>query len=100
MIVIINGIISWSNKTLYLGLISWPGDKSKVKSFVRSRNYPVDDNYHIIFDFDKKLSRKFSAQPIPLTLILKDNKVVYRKRGFYLGDEVELKNELDKVLSD
>ena len=77
-----------------------PGDKVKVKSFVRSRNYPIDDNYHIIFDFDKKLSRKFSAQPIPLTLILKDNKVVYRKRGFYVGDEVELRKELDRALSD
>jgi len=28
-----------------------PGDKAKVKSFVRSRNYPVDNNYHIIFRF-------------------------------------------------
>jgi len=54
----------------------------------------------LYFDFDKNLSRKFSAQPIPLTLILKDNKVVYRKRGFYMGDEVELKLELDKALSD
>ena len=51
-------------------------------------------------DFDKKLSRQFSAQPIPLTLILKDNKVIYRKRGFYLGDEVELKKQLDEALND
>lgn len=77
-----------------------PGDKAKVKSFIRSRKYPVDDNYHIIFDFDKKLSRQFSAQPIPLTLILKNNKVIYRKRGFYLGDEVELKKQLEEALSD
>ena len=34
-----------------------PGDKAKVKSFVRSRNYPIDDNYHIIFDFDKKFGK-------------------------------------------
>ncbi len=77
-----------------------PGDKAKVKGFIRSRKYPVDDNYHIIFDFDKKLSRQFSAQPIPLTLILKNNKVIYRKRGFYLGDEVELRKQLEKALSD
>ena len=77
-----------------------PGDKAKVKSFVRSRQYPIDDNYHIIFDFDKKLSRQFSAEPIPLTLILKGTKVIYRKRGFYLGDEVELKKQLRIALSD
>jgi hypothetical protein len=35
-----------------------------------------------------------------LTLILKENKVVYRKRGFYVGDEVELRKELDRALSD
>ncbi len=34
-----------------------PGDKAKVKGFVRSRKYPIDDNYHIIFDSDQKLSR-------------------------------------------
>lgn len=77
-----------------------PGDKAKVKSFIRSRRYPVDDNYHIIFDFDKKLSRYFNAQPIPLTLILKNNKVVYRKRGFFVGDEIELKKQLGIALND
>lgn len=76
------------------------GDKAKVKSFIRSRKYPVDENYHIIFDFDKKLSRYFNAQPIPLTLILKDNKILYRKRGFYVGDEVEIKKQLWKALND
>lgn len=77
-----------------------PGDKAKVKSFIRSRRYPVDDNYHIIFDFDKKLSRYFNAQPIPLTIILKNNKVVYRKRGFFVGDEIELKKQLGIALND
>ena len=77
-----------------------PGDKAKVKGFVRSRKYPIDDNYHIIFDSDQKLSRQFNAQPIPLTLILKDNEVVYRKRGFYLGDEIELKKQLEDALND
>ena len=77
-----------------------PGDKAKVKGFIRSRKYPINDNYHIIFDSDQKLSRQFSAQPIPLTLILKDNEVVYRKRGFYLGDEIELKKQLEDALND
>jgi len=77
-----------------------PGDKAKVKSFIRSRRYPVDDNYHIIFDFDKKLSRYFNAQPIPLTLILKNNKIVYRKRGFFVGDEIDLKKQLGRALND
>ena len=77
-----------------------PGDKAKVKSFIRSRGYPVDDNYHIIFDFDKKLSRYFNAQPIPLTLILKNNKIVYRKRGFFVGDEIDLKKQLGRALND
>ena len=76
-----------------------PGDKAKVKGFVRSRKYHIDDNYHIIFDSNQKLSRQFSAQPIPLTLILKDNAVVYRKRAYYLADEIELKTQLKDALN-
>jgi len=75
-----------------------PGDKAKVKSFVRSRNYPIDDNYHIIFDFDKKLSRKFSAQPIPLTLIVKNDNIIFRKRGFNIGDEIEIRTKIEQAL--
>ena len=77
-----------------------PGNKAKVKSFVRSKKYPISDTYHIVFDNNHKLSRQFNAQPIPLTLLLKNNKVVYRKRGFKLGDEIEIKRELQKIIDE
>ncbi|MBC8227309.1 MAG: TlpA family protein disulfide reductase [Candidatus Marinimicrobia bacterium] len=93
-------IHEYSNISVILINEDRPGDKAKVKGFIRSKKYPIDDNYHVVFDTNSKLSRQFNAQPIPLTLIVKNNKVIYRKRGFYLGDEVELKKQLDKALND
>ena len=54
--------------------------------------------YHIVMDYNQKLSRSFNAQPIPLTLITKDNQIIYRKRGFNIGDEIEIKNIIEQVI--
>ena len=49
-------------------------------------------------DYNQKLSRSFNAQPIPLTLITKDYQIIYRKRGFNIGDEIEIKNIIEQVI--
>ena len=52
-------------------------------------------------DFDllnKKLSRSFNAEPIPLTLIVKNDNIVFRKRGFNIGDEIEIRTKIEQAL--
>ena len=43
------------------------GEIPKVKRLIKTRKYPLDEQYNIVLDFDQRLSRLFSAQPIPLT---------------------------------
>ena len=76
-----------------------PGKVSKVKSFVNSKKYLKEDIYHIVMDYNQKLSRRFNAQPIPLSFIVDNNNIVYRKRGFIPGDEHIFKKELDAIFN-
>ena len=50
-------------------------------------------------DYNQKLSRRFNAQPIPLSFIVDNNNIVYRKRGFIPGDEHIFKKELDAIFN-
>ena len=77
-----------------------PGKVGKVKSFVNSKKYLKGDIYHIVMDYNQKLSRRFNAQPIPLSFIVEDNNIVYRKRGFIPGDEKMFKKELDAIFNE
>ena len=63
-----------------------------------TKKFPIDEKYDIVMDYNQKLSRSFNAQPIPLTLIVKNNKIIYRKRGFNIGDEIEIKNIIEQVV--
>lgn len=74
------------------------GEIPKVKRLVNTKKYPIDEKYNIVMDYNQKLSRSFNAQPIPLTLITKDNQIIYRKRGFNIGDEIEIKNIIEQVI--
>jgi thiol:disulfide interchange protein DsbD len=76
------------------------GEIPKIKRLIKTRKYPLDSQYNIVLDFDQKLSRLFSAQPIPLTLILKNNNIIFRKRGFNIGDEIEMKRIIEGVLNE
>ena len=42
-------------------------------------------------DYNQKLSRSFNAQPIPLTLITKNNQIIYRKEVSILEMKLKLK---------
>ena len=76
------------------------GEVPKVKRLINTKKYPIDNQYHIVMDFNQKLSRSFNAQPIPLTLITKDNRIIFRKRGFNLGDEIEIKNIIQQAINE
>ena len=51
-------------------------------------------------DYNQKLSRRFNAQPIPLSFIVENNNIIYRKRGFIPGDENIFKKELDAIFNE
>ena len=74
------------------------GEITKVKRLINSKKYPLDEKYHIVMDLNKKLSRSFNAQPIPLTLIVKNDNIIFRKRGFNIGDEIEIRTKIEQAL--
>ena len=49
-------------------------------------------------DLNKKLSRSFNAEPIPLTLIVKNDNIIFRKKGFNIGDEIEIRTKIEQAL--
>ena len=93
-------IKDYSNVSVVLINEDRVGEIPKVKRLIKTRKYPLDDKYNIVLDFDQKLSRLFSAQPIPLTLILKNNNIIFRKRGFNVGDEIEIKKIIEDALNE
>ena len=88
---------SYYNTYGYTGIL---GKVGKVKSFVNSKKYLKGDIYHIVMDYNQKLSRRFNAQPIPLSFIVENNNIIYRKRGFIPGDENIFKKELDAIFNE
>ena len=74
------------------------GEIPKVKRLINSKKYPLGEKYHIVMDLNKKLSRSFNAEPIPLTLIVKNDNIVFRKRGFNIGDEIEIRTKIEQAL--
>ncbi|GIS57716.1 MAG: hypothetical protein CM1200mP1_16540 [Candidatus Neomarinimicrobiota bacterium] len=87
--------------SVILNLIQFdPGKVGKEKSFVNSKKYLKGDIYHIVMDYNQKLSRRFNAQPIPLSFIVENNNIIYRKRGFIPGDENIFKKELDAIFNE
>ncbi|MDR6300915.1 TlpA family protein disulfide reductase [Mesonia maritima] len=47
-------------------------------------------NYHILLDTNNDFKRALGASSVPLTLLVKNNKVVYRHSGYSPGAEDEL----------
>ena len=60
-----------------------PGKVGKVKSFVNSKKYLKGDIYHIVMDYNQKLSRRFNAQPIPLSFIVENNNIIHIEKELF-----------------
>ncbi|WP_213521364.1 TlpA disulfide reductase family protein [Nonlabens sp.] len=68
--------------------------KQRVKTESMGRNWP----YEILLDTKNVLIRSLGNPQIPLTLIVKNNKIVYRHSSFTPGAELELFEEFKKHL--
>ena len=69
--------------------------KQRVKTESMGRNWP----YEILLDTKNEIIRYLGNPQIPLTLIVKNNKIVYRHSSFTPGAELELFEEFKKHLN-
>lgn len=64
---------------------------NRVRPMVNGKNW----EYEIFLDTNNDLKRALGASTVPLTLLVKDNKIVHRHSGYTPGAEFDL---YDKIL--
>lgn len=58
----------------------------RVKPLINGKGW----DYEILLDTNNDFKRALGASTVPLTLLVKDNKIVYRHSGYSPGAEMEL----------
>ena len=77
--------------------IDSPRNISKVKPFARS----IGISYPVLLDPSGELMGELNVLAVPTLLIVdKDMNIVYTHEGFNAGDEVEIREEIEKFLAD
>jgi thiol-disulfide isomerase/thioredoxin len=67
----------------------------RVKPLINGKGW----EYEILLDTNNDLKRSLGASSIPLTIVIKDNKIVYRHSGYNPGAENELYEKLKEFSS-
>jgi len=86
---------NWRNNTgvkFYAVSIDKTSEKSKIKSIAKSGNW----NFDVLLDGDKKLRKALGVRMVPLTLVIKNNKIVYREAGYSKDSKQNLYNAIKK----
>ena len=65
----------------------------RVNAMVNGKGW----DYTILLDSNNELQRALGASTIPLTLIVKNNKIVYRHSGYSAGVEFELFDKIKEL---
>jgi thiol-disulfide isomerase/thioredoxin len=58
----------------------------RVKPLINGKSW----DYEILLDTNNDLKRALGAATVPLTLLVKDNKIIYKHSGYNPGSEFEL----------
>jgi thiol-disulfide isomerase/thioredoxin len=66
----------------------------RVKSMVNGKSW----DYTVLLDTNNDLKRALNASSIPLTILVKNNKIIYEHSGYSPGAELELYEKI-KTLS-
>jgi len=86
----------WQEET-GLQLIAVSVDDSRtvkrVKSLINGKGW----EYNILLDTNNDLKRALGASTVPLTLVIKDNKIVLRHSGYSPGAEDELYEKIKEL---
>ncbi len=73
-----------------------PRSMSKVKGYVKSSQY----GFEVLLDTDEEVRKLFGGNNIPLTLLIETNgDIVYRQLGYTPGDEKELIQAIENLLT-
>ena len=67
----------------------------RVKSLINGKGW----EYDILLDTNNDLKRALGASSIPLTIVIKNNKIVYRHSGYNPGAEYELYEKVKEYTS-
>lgn len=67
-------------------------DKEEVRSIAKKSNWSFD----VLLDDKRNLRKELGVRAVPLTLVLKNNKIVYRQVGYVKGDEHKLYKIIQK----
>ena len=65
----------------------------RVKTLVNGKGW----DYQVLLDTNNDLKRALGASTVPLTLIIKDNKIVLRHSGYAPGSEDELYEKIKEL---
>jgi len=65
----------------------------RVKSLVNGKGW----EYTVLLDTNTELKRALNASSIPLTILVKDNKIVYKHSGYSPGAELELYEKIKEL---
>lgn len=84
----------WQEET-GVELVAISVDDSRTINRVRPMVNGKDWEYEIFLDTNNDLRRALGASTVPLTLLIKDNKIVHRHSGYTPGAEFDL---YDKIL--
>lgn len=81
-----------TNITLYAVSVDDSRTLKRVRPLVNGKGW----EYEVLLDTNNDLKRALGAATVPLTLIVKNNKIVYRHSGYTAGAEDELYEEIKK----
>ncbi|NQY29742.1 MAG: TlpA family protein disulfide reductase [Flavobacteriaceae bacterium] len=86
---------NWKNDTgvkFYAVSIDKTSEKNKIKSLAKSGNW----NFEVLLDGDKNLRKALGVRMVPLTLVIKNNKIVYREAGYSKDSKQKLYKAIKK----
>jgi thiol-disulfide isomerase/thioredoxin len=88
--------IDWQEET-NVELIAVSVDDSRTVGRVKSLVNGKDWDYKVLLDKNNDLRRALNASSIPLTVLVKDNKIVYQHSGYSPGAETELYEKIKEL---
>ena len=86
----------WQEET-GVELIAVSVDDSRTVKRVKSLTNGKGWDYQILLDTNNDLKRALGASTVPLTIVVKDNKIVLRHSGYSPGSEDELYEKIKEL---
>jgi len=93
----INEIYAEWQEEVNVELIAVSVDDSRTVKRVKSLVNGKDWDYTILLDTNNDLKRSLNASTIPLTVLVKNNKIVYQHSGYSPGAELELFEKIKEL---